>query len=97
MLYPVTQDVQCLQRSFFLIRIVGGGVHTGSTRHVGHFGPIVPALGDCEDGEFGGIKTWQVKPKYSEKICPSATLPTTNPTWPDPGANPDHRGGKLEL
>jgi hypothetical protein len=40
---------------FFLIRIVGGGVQTGSTRHVGHFWPIVPALGDCEDGEFGAI------------------------------------------
>jgi hypothetical protein len=25
---------------------------------------------------------------------PSVTLSTTNPTWPDPGANPDRRGGK---
>jgi hypothetical protein len=33
---------------------------------------------------------WQGKPKYSEKTCPSATLSTTNPTWPDPG----RRGGK---
>jgi hypothetical protein len=33
---------------------------------------------------------WQGKPKYSEKTCPSATLSTTNPTWPDPGG----RGGK---
>jgi hypothetical protein len=41
---------------FFLISILGGGVHTGSTRHVGHFWPIVPDPGDCEDGEFGGIK-----------------------------------------
>jgi hypothetical protein len=40
----------------FLIRIVRGGVQTGSTRHVGHFWPIVPAPGDCEDGEFGGMK-----------------------------------------
>jgi hypothetical protein len=23
------------------------------------------------------------KPKYSEKICPSATLFTTNPIWPE--------------
>jgi hypothetical protein len=36
---------------------------------------------------------WQGKPKYSEKTCPSATLSTTNPTWPDPGANPGRRGG----
>jgi hypothetical protein len=38
-----------------VIRIVGDGVQTGSTRHVGHFWPIVPAPGDCEDGEFGGM------------------------------------------
>jgi hypothetical protein len=37
---------------------------------------------------------WQGKPKYSEKICPSATLCTTNPTWLDPGFNPGCRGGK---
>jgi hypothetical protein len=35
---------------------MGDGVHTGSTRHVGHFWSIVTAPGDCEDGEFGGIK-----------------------------------------
>jgi hypothetical protein len=37
---------------------------------------------------------WQGKPKYSEKTCPSATLSTTNPTWPDPGLNPGRRGEK---
>jgi hypothetical protein len=37
---------------------------------------------------------WQGKPKYSEKTYPSATLSTTNHTWPDPGANPGRRGGK---
>jgi hypothetical protein len=40
---------------FFLICIVGCGVQTGSTRHVGHLLPIVPAPGNCEDGEFGGM------------------------------------------
>jgi hypothetical protein len=34
----------------------GGGVHTGFTRHVNHFWPIVPSPGDCEDEKFGGIK-----------------------------------------
>jgi hypothetical protein len=38
------------------IRIMRGGVQTVSTRHVGHFWPIVPAPGECEDGEFCGIK-----------------------------------------
>jgi hypothetical protein len=37
---------------------------------------------------------WQGNPKYSEKTCPSATLSTTKPIWPDPGLNPDHRDGK---
>jgi hypothetical protein len=35
---------------------VGDGVETGSTRYVDHFWPIVPGPGDCEDGEFGGIR-----------------------------------------
>jgi hypothetical protein len=37
---------------------------------------------------------WQGNPKYSVKICSSATLSTTNPTWPDSGSNPGRRGGK---
>jgi hypothetical protein len=41
---------------FFKFAYWGGGVHTGSTRRVGHFWPIGPASGDCEDGEFGGMK-----------------------------------------
>jgi hypothetical protein len=32
------------------------------------------------------------KPKNSEKNLSTATLSTTNPTWIDPGANPDLRG-----
>jgi hypothetical protein len=34
------------------------------------------------------------KPKYSEKTCPSATLSTTNLTWPDVGSNLYRRGWK---
>jgi hypothetical protein len=53
------------------------------------------ASGDCEDGEVGGMKWfWKGKPKCSEKTCPDATLSTTNPTWPDPVANPGRRGWK---
>jgi hypothetical protein len=40
------------------------------------------------------IEKWQGKLKYSEKTCPSDTLPTTNPTRPDPGLKPGRRGGK---
>jgi hypothetical protein len=31
----------------------------------------------------------QITPK---ETCPNATLSTTNPTWIDPGANPDFPG-----
>jgi hypothetical protein len=67
---------------FFLIRIVGGGVHIGCPRSTAAmYWLIVPAPGDCEDGEVGGMKCgWQGKPKYSEKTCPGAILSTTNPT-----------------
>jgi hypothetical protein len=37
-------------------------------------------IGDGDYGEIGGMKIVQGKPNYSEKICPSATLFTTNPT-----------------
>jgi hypothetical protein len=38
-------------------------------------------IGDGDCGEIGGMKIGKGgKSKYSKKICPSATLPTTNPT-----------------
>jgi hypothetical protein len=65
-------------------------------RYCGHFGPIVQA----PDDRWGWLwsnwwnEDWQGKPKYSEKKCPSATLSTTTPTWPDPSSNPGRRGRK---
>jgi hypothetical protein len=57
--------------------------------------PIVPAP---DDRWWVWSSRWndnlQGKPMYSEKTCPSATLSSTNPTWPDPGSNPGRRGGK---
>jgi hypothetical protein len=52
----------------------------------------VPAPGD--DREFGGMKIGRGNLSTRRKTCPSATLSTTNPTWPDPGSNPGHRSGK---
>jgi hypothetical protein len=76
---------------FFLIGIVGGGVQLGPLVTEATNRPVVPAPGDYDDGELGGI--WQWKPKYSEKTCLSAALSTTNSTcYPD--ANPGCRGGK---
>jgi hypothetical protein len=39
----------------FLIRIVWGGVQLGSLGMSATNWPVVPALGDDEDGEFGGM------------------------------------------
>jgi hypothetical protein len=62
----------------------------------GHYCPIVPA--PCDKWRWLWRNWWnedlQGKPKYSQKTCPTATLSTTNPTWPDPGSNPGRRGGK---
>jgi hypothetical protein len=71
---------------FFNLRIVGGGVQTGSTRHRGH----LLSYCACPWWLWGWRiirwnEDWQGKPKYSEKTCPSATLSTTNPTWSNPG------------
>jgi hypothetical protein len=69
---------------------------TKSTRYCGHFWPTVQA----PDDRWGWLwsnwwtEDWQGKPKYLEKTCPSATLSTTNPTWPDSGSNSGRRGGK---
>jgi hypothetical protein len=40
---------------FFLIRIVGDGVQLDPLGTLGTNWPIVPAPGDYEDGEFGGM------------------------------------------
>jgi hypothetical protein len=74
--------------SFFFNLHSGGWNPNGSTRHVGHWMAYCTCPGWNED--------WQEKPKYSEKTYPSATLSTTNPTWPDPGLKPGRRGGKPE-
>jgi hypothetical protein len=44
--------------------------------------PLLTAPDDCDDDEVGGMNIFfgQGKAKYSEKICPDATLSTTNPT-----------------
>jgi hypothetical protein len=78
-----------------IIFLILSGVRQ-STWYCGHYSPIVPAPHDkwwwlwCNWWN----EDWQRKPQYSEKICPSATLFTTNPTWPHPGSNPGRRGWK---
>jgi hypothetical protein len=80
--------------SFFFKSLSEGGVQLG---------PLGTAATDCSIVACPGWlwcwriwwnEDWQGKPKYSEKIRPSAALSTTNPTWPDPGSNAGRRGGK---
>jgi hypothetical protein len=42
-------------QNFFLIGIVGGGVQLGPLGTAATNGPIVPASGDYDDGEIGGM------------------------------------------
>jgi hypothetical protein len=57
--------------------------------------PLLTAPGDCDDGEVGGMNGFgRGKPKYSEKTCPDATLPTTNPTCQTRARTPGRRRGK---
>jgi hypothetical protein len=80
---------------FFFKFAYGGGVESklAPLRHVGH----LLAYCTCPGWLWGWNiwwNEWQGKPKYSEKTCPSATLSTTNTTWPDPGLIPGRRSGK---
>jgi hypothetical protein len=73
---------------FFYLDI-GGGVHIESTRHVGHFWPIVPAPGDCEDGEVGGMNGFGMGNRSSQR------KPTPTPLCPPqiPLARPGREPG----
>jgi hypothetical protein len=84
---------QCLHNATTVVS--RGGVRLSLLGTAATNWPIVPAPDDrlwTWSSRWNG--NWQGKPKYSEKTCPSATLTTTNPTWPDLGSNPSRRGGK---
>jgi hypothetical protein len=102
----------------------GGGVQSGPLGTAAINRPIVPAPGDYDDGEIGGMIGRGNRSTRREPapvpLCPpetphaawtrtraaavgsqqltawatSATLFTTNPTWPGSGSNPGRRGGK---
>jgi hypothetical protein len=58
---------------------VEAGVPTGSTRHVCHFWTIVPAPGDFEDGEVGGIKIGRINQSTRRKTAPAPLCPPQIP------------------
>jgi hypothetical protein len=84
----LSYDTAILNCNFFLNSHSGGWSPDGSTRHVGHWMAYCICPGWLWWWRIRWNEDWQGKPKNSEKACPSTTLSTTNPTWPDPGANP---------
>jgi hypothetical protein len=91
-----TPELKIIFIIIIIIIIIIAGVRISPLGSAATTGPFYqPQMiydGDC--GAIGGMKIGKGKAKYSEKTCPSATLSTTNPTWPDPGSNPGRRGGK---
>jgi hypothetical protein len=51
----ITSNPVNLAHVFFLIYIVGGGVQLGPLGSAATNRPIVPAPGDYDDGEIGGM------------------------------------------
>jgi hypothetical protein len=47
----------------------------GPTQHISHFWPIVPAPGDCEDGEFGGMEIDRETKITQRKPAPAPLCP----------------------
>jgi hypothetical protein len=55
--------------------------------------PIVPAPGDYDDGEFGGMKIGRETEVLGENL-PQGHIVHHKSYFPDPGSNPARRDGK---
>jgi hypothetical protein len=79
--------------SFFFIGIVGGGVQLGLLGTAATNRSIVPAPGDYDDGEIGGMIGRGKRIILKKKHAP---VPLRPPQTPQacPNANPGRRGGK---
>jgi hypothetical protein len=95
----IYSEVKCVLCIFFiylfLFGIVGGGVHTGSTRHCGH----VLAYCTCPGWLWGWRSWWNEMCLVGETEVLGEHLPRHHfvhhkSHLPDPRANPDRRGGK---
>jgi hypothetical protein len=80
--------------SFFFLLLSWGGVRLSPLGTSATNWPIVP-VPDDRWWVWSSLwnENWQGRQKYSEKPYPSATLSTTNPTWPDLSSNSGCRGG----
>jgi hypothetical protein len=70
---------------------VGGGVQLGPLVTAA---TIVPAPGDYDDGEFGGMKIGKGNRSTRRKPNPAPLCPPQIQLDKDPGLNPGRRGGK---
>jgi hypothetical protein len=64
-----------IKRSFFLIRLLGGGVELGPLGTSATNWPIEPASGDYEDGKFGGMMTGRGNRSTQRKPAPVPLCP----------------------
>jgi hypothetical protein len=70
--------------NFFIIRLVGGGVQLGPLGTEATDWPIVPAPGDYDDGEFGGMKIGRGNRNTRRKPAPVPLCPpqiSLDQTW----------------
>jgi hypothetical protein len=89
-------DFSFLIRKFFFFFLVScGGGETESIWYISHYQAYCTSLNDrWWVWNNGWNENWQGNLKYLDKTCPSATLSTTYPTWPDLGSISGCRGGK---
>jgi hypothetical protein len=80
-------------RLTFAIGIVGGGAQLGPLGTAATYWPIVPAPGDYDDGEIGGMMIGKGNRSTRRKLAPMPLCPPQTP-HDCPDANPGRRGGK---
>jgi hypothetical protein len=85
--------VESQRLNFLLIGIVGDGVQLGPHGTTATNRPIVPTLGDYDDGEIGGMMIGRGNRSTRRKRAPVPLCPSQTP-HACPDANLGRRGGK---
>jgi hypothetical protein len=85
--------MELVSRSHFETRIVGGGVQLGPLGTAATNRPVLPAPGDYDDREIGGMMIAKRNRSTRRKHTPVPLCPSQNP-HACPDANPGRLGGK---